>query len=264
MFLKSSNENLSSSINFFENILALSNFHNNVEILHVTSGAMRFSVNSSEYIINQGDFIVIFPFEIHKCLELLGDTNISCIGINVNRIDGYLPQIRKYSLANHVIKSKNVTSSANQIYSLVADENTQKNKELFTALTVALFFDLISCSKLIPKFNLEKNTYERIIYMCVENYKDNAFNLEKLSNISGLSSRTLSRFFKDYLEMSFPRFISQLRLESAISSILEGMSITEAAVNNGFGSLRTFNRVFSREHNCSPKDYFSVAENDHK
>ena len=81
--------------------------------------------------------------------------------------------------------------------------------------------------------------------MCIENYKDNTFSLEKLSKLVGLSSRTLSRFFKDYLKMSFSGFVSKLRLNATIHCLRDGMSVTQVAINSGFGSIRTFNRVFN-------------------
>ena len=81
--------------------------------------------------------------------------------------------------------------------------------------------------------------------MCIENYKDNTFSLEKLSKLVGLSSRTLSRFFKDYLKMSFSGFVSKLRLNATIYCLRDGMSVTQVSINSGFGSIRTFNRVFN-------------------
>ena len=264
MFLKSDNEILSSSISFFENKVASLIFHDNIEILHQIKGSMSFSINSKKYLLEEGDFIIVFPFENHKTLEVFGETKFSCIAININKFDGYIRTLRNCTLDNHLITANEVSSRAEVIYSLIESEKGKEDADSFSALTVALLFELISKRELTPKYKLEKSAYERIIEICLENYKDSTFSLEKLSKLIGLSSRTLSRFFKDYLEMSFPEFMSNLRLNAAINLLRGGFNVTQSAINSGFGSVRTFNRAFSKEYNCTPKEYFSLAESGSK
>lgn len=254
--------NFSSGVTFFENITAHLNFHESVEILYISSGGMRFSVNDIEYTLSKGDFIVIFPFEVHKTIELLSYTNMYCISIDYSMINMHSKVLDEYSIVDRVIKADDLSEYTKKIFSLLIEPKTLSNRKIKTSLTTALFFELISYCKLVKKVHLEKSMFDTIIHLCINNYKDSAFNAEVLAEMSGFSSRTISRFFKKVFNMSFSRFVSTLRLKSAINLMLNGNNITESAIESGFGSIRTFNRIFKNEYSCSPREYFNLSQND--
>jgi LacI family transcriptional regulator len=60
------------------------------------------------------------------------------------------------------------------------------------------------------------------------------------------------------LQSTFKDYINQLRIVDALALISEGKSITEAALESGFTTIRTFNRAFKRIHGVSPRQYISA------
>lgn len=261
-YIKIDREKLKSGICFFKHCKFLANFHDNIEMLYMIKGTMKIQVNNDEICsLEEGDIIVFFPYELHKCLESSNDSEYCCISLNPKSVIRFDYSIYDVKPQNHVLKADNTSNRTADIYSLIIKTYDDKDRYTCTALTTALFFNVINNIKLVSRFNSDGLISERIILMCVENYSDCNFSLNSLSKIVGLSTRTLSRFFKECLEMSFPKFITQLRLNKAIEGILNGKSITEVSSESGFGSLRTFNRNFFNTYNCSPTEYINMAEN---
>lgn len=254
----------SSGFHFQYDVNTSLNFHETIEILYIVSGEMRFSVNNTEHLISDGDYIVMFPFEVHKTTEIIRNTSIACVSIDRTMLNMFTQIHNDYSLIKRVVKADEQSQKTKEIYSLLTQSSSLKNVNIKTALTIALFFELISQCELVPKIHLEKSMFDTIIHICTENYKDSSFNAETLSKLSGFSSRTISRFFKKVFNISFSRFISTLRLKCAINLMFNGKNITEAAIDSGFGSVRTFNRVFKNEYNYSPREHFKLADNDQK
>ena len=99
---------------------------------------------------------------------------------------------------------------------------------------------------------------EILIYIS-EHFKEE-LNLTALSSNFGYNPSYLSRSFRQTFGIPFARYLSMLRLREAILLLHTGkMSITECALESGFGSIRSFYRVFHDEFGCTPKEYLSQS-----
>ena len=102
--------------------------------------------------------------------------------------------------------------------------------------------------KYVDKFNL-------ILKYIEQNYA-NDITLEKLADIAGYSPYHFSRTFKKYSNTTFINFLNRRRIKAAELLLLEsGSSITDVAMQVGFASLTTFNRVFKSINGCTPSEY---------
>lgn len=71
-----------------------------------------------------------------------------------------------------------------------------------------------------------------------------------------LSKNMLERVFVGYTGMTFAKFLHNMRVEKAITLLkVTDKTITEVAYECGFGSLRTFNRVFVAFVGVTPSAY---------
>ncbi len=82
------------------------------------------------------------------------------------------------------------------------------------------------------------------------------FTLDETAASIGFSKYHFSRLFKQYTGFSFCSYICRRRIKAA-EELLErpDLSITEIAMQSGFPSISTFNRVFRQQKNCSPSEY---------
>jgi two-component system response regulator YesN len=72
----------------------------------------------------------------------------------------------------------------------------------------------------------------------------------------GYNESYLSHLFSEYLDQSFSDYLLHLRLSEA-ADLLRSSSenISTIALSLGFGSIRSFNRAFSKAMKVSPRTY---------
>lgn len=82
--------------------------------------------------------------------------------------------------------------------------------------------------------------------------------LEDIAAISGFSKFHFSRLFKQYTDMTFCDYLNYRRLRAAEDLLAKSeLSITELALQAGFPSISTFNRIFKQKHGITPSAYRS-------
>ena len=80
--------------------------------------------------------------------------------------------------------------------------------------------------------------------------------LDDLAKMAGYSKYHFSRIFKKYSRTTFISFLNHRRIKAAEMLLLdENISVTEAAMQVGFSSLTTFNRVFREIKGCTPTEF---------
>lgn len=82
------------------------------------------------------------------------------------------------------------------------------------------------------------------------------FTLEQLASMTSFSKSHFIRLFKEFAGVSYYEYLTKRRLIHA-EILLNNpeYSIADIAMQSGFNSLATFNRVFKASHNCTPTDY---------
>ncbi len=80
--------------------------------------------------------------------------------------------------------------------------------------------------------------------------------LDTLADIAGYSKFHFSRIFKQFNSMSYLQYINLRRTRAAEILLLDpAIPITEVAMQAGFSSLSTFNRIFKEIKHCTPSSY---------
>ncbi len=131
---------------------------------------------------------------------------------------------------------------------------------LLLNLFVKLGNDRVNCRTLFPSTRPYKqkeyvSKFNDVMEYIDAHYMEN-FTLEDVAYATGFSKYHFSRLFKQYTGYSFCSYICRRRIKVA-EDLLEqpDLSITEIAMQSGFPSISTFNRVFRQQKNCSPSEY---------
>ena len=85
---------------------------------------------------------------------------------------------------------------------------------------------------------------------------NNNWTLGQWAEAAHISSRTLSRLFREELGMSFVQYRQQVRLVEALKRLATGEPVTSVAMNVGFASLSAFNRLFKNYFGKTPGQFF--------
>lgn len=99
--------------------------------------------------------------------------------------------------------------------------------------------------------------YKKVLDYVVENYSDPMMNVSSVADHFGISIAYLSRIFKKYNGINISEYITGYRLERAKELLGEGKMVGEVVESCGFGSLRTFLRVFKTVEGITPGQYKS-------
>ena len=99
--------------------------------------------------------------------------------------------------------------------------------------------------------------YTRVLAYIQENYPNSMMNVSSVADSFGISIAYLSRIFKKYHGINISEYITGYRLEKAKSLLSEGRMVGDVVEECGFGSLRTFLRVFKTVEGITPGQYKS-------
>ncbi len=95
---------------------------------------------------------------------------------------------------------------------------------------------------------------------CVED-----LTLDSLAAYAGFSRYTLSRMFRQHTGETFTQYLSRRRVEMAMELLSSTrLPVTQVALQCGFNSIATFNRVFREVKGCTPTQYRGIYSADVK
>ena len=87
---------------------------------------------------------------------------------------------------------------------------------------------------------------------------DQSFTIEEVATQFGMSSRSLSRLFKEDMGISYIRFLRAIRISKALELMSENKySILEIAIRIGYNELSSFSNIFTRVTGIRPSVYMS-------
>ena len=106
--------------------------------------------------------------------------------------------------------------------------------------------------------NKQKEYIEKFnkIFEFIDNNYTEDISLETVADIAGFSKFHFSRLFKQFTDTSFYDYLNLRRIKAAENLLLDpSLPITEIALQSGFSSISTFNRVFKAFKKCTPSEF---------
>lgn len=244
-------------------------WHNAVEIIIPLTNDFCVISNDVEYHLKEKEILIIPPGELHsmpakegrriifQCDNaLLSDNSIlDSIMPVFNSSIHITPDVDKQL---YLTTRKNILEIYDNFFSNSPIADVQIYLNLLTMLTAVREYQL----KLL---NNQSDEYDNdsdgsIDLSSVIKYIDHNFtediSLDTLADVAGYSKYHFSRIFKKKQNISIVQYISRKRIKLAERLLIDpSLSITEVAMQSGFSSLTTFNRIFKAEKNCTPTEF---------
>jgi AraC-like DNA-binding protein len=107
-----------------------------------------------------------------------------------------------------------------------------------------------------PRAFAHSRTIRRAMEFMAANSADPC-SLTTVAREVGMSPFHFARLFSDLAGTSPHQYLLGLRLRRSAAMLRDGVSVTEAAMNNGFQNLSHFSRSFQRRFGVSPRRYAS-------
>lgn len=231
--------------------------HKELEFIYVEHGSLTVTINEQTRVIAAGDFALVFPNVLHSYPE--SQSNVSAIvcicspsllGDFSSTVKHRHPEV---PFLDHNLVHPNVTYAIGE---LLNEFSLDRSSSVYSPLLQLVL------ARTLPLCRLQKNvetsdsdlTYRIVSYLTQHYTQD--LTLASLANHLNISMYYVSHIFSSQFHMGFNRYLNQLRINHAISLLhTTDLSILDIALDSGFSSQRTFNRVFLDFYHISPREF---------
>lgn len=238
-------------------------WHREPEIVYVIEGKSECSCNGEMQYINQGDLILFNSEDVHLVRPADGTAcRLLCVNFSFEYIRMFCKSVD--SVFFDVNDSPDVRPQLAQVLQSIADTDrsapyaslmiiAQINRLYYIMLTRCMCFCRAAASVMQPKrdFSYAKTA---IAYIN-ENFR-REIPLDEISAVVNLSPSYFSKYFKSVTQVSFSEYLANLRLENAVSDMLENnVTVSTAALENGFANVKSFITQCKKVYDCTPAQY---------
>lgn len=249
-------------------------WHNAVEIIMPIKGSLTVDISTDAYHLNENDIFIIPHGQLHelksdhedgKRIILIFDIQI------LNAIQGLLNASIVYT--RHALitpeSAKGLHAYIQKRLLYMLDEYLYKQPYYEVNILCKLFEISVHLSR--EQSNDQSGVYSTLsmrrdnaakLNDCINyintHYKDN-ITLDMIADAAGFSKYHFTRWFKKNSGLSFSEYLNKVRIKKAEDLLIYSTKpITEIALESGFQSIVTFNRVFKKYSNCTPTEFCNL------
>lgn len=249
-------------------------WHSYGEIVLVGPGKTNdFMVNQNTYHLVEGDFLLVWPMEMHAIIDadrkdsLIIQFSNSFINslFDLQRVMHFYKNLHVVCIHSHPQLADRLRHIADRMKDIFLSGSF--DRELRCCMLLMEFMLILDKHReeFIPElrngdpYSFSDNVMHRMIM--VTDYIKNNLTADDLSEAAmaekaGISRDYFSKVFRNVTGTNYSKWLNMIRLEKAIELMAESqMPLTEVAMSSGFQSISSFNRVFREEKRMAPGEY---------
>lgn len=237
----------------YKNLQNLPHWHYDCELITVEQGNALISVDSKTFRLSKGQSIFINSQQIHY-VQANKDSILSFFLYDYKLTEKITNNV---SLVSPLLNNK---YDIKEIYNFI--ENELKNKLAFysfiTEQKLKLLVATIFRNEPITHINDHKERYNDLYKNLLAEIDNNLqyYTFKDAAAFMSFSEPYFSNYFYKMSGMTFSQYLNYAKTERAINLLKSDrqISITEIALECGFGTIRNFNRVFKKITGYTPKN----------
>jgi len=238
----------------YDHANAAFHFHSHIELLWVRRGTVEFWHNDTVQTIHENELGVVLGYEAHRFDSHEEKGDFVSVFIPASFCPDFAETVRSKKLYHPIVRDAEAMKRIGDAIEILTQEELnaiEQNGYVHVILGTALKH-LVLAER---EASAEADLPIKLFFYINEHYKEN-ISLDSIAAALGYSRHHLSKCFRTRFELGINHYINTLRLKNAIIMMRsKEKSITECALESGFGSMRTFYRVFEEEFGCSPREY---------
>lgn len=237
-------------------------WHNSIEIIMPMEGEFHVVCDGEEYCLLEQEMLIIPAGTLHNLKARKGRRYIFLIDADTIMNN---PALRCLSgILNkplHIRKESPLLSQFGSIMHEIGNAyaNFGAATETFIYIKViTMLYDILSSRLQSDEADGVEGCAEAmaaaIRYIDI-NYTS-PISLDTLAKVSGYSKFYFSKMFSRYTQSTLPDYLNRRRIMAAELLLMnDALSVTDIAMQSGFSSITTFNRVFRKLKGCSPSEF---------
>ena len=235
------------------------NLHSNIEILLIFEGETRVWVENNLFLTAQeGDAVIIFPNQQYR-YETVKKEKYMLLVADIKRLTEYISLFSSFSPVNNVIKGAardaELVSLAKSISKTYSEDKGDYRDTVLKGYVTAFVGRLLSMAELKKNELKSNDTAGLIAEFCNLRYRER-LSLEMLERELHISKFYISHVINERLGVSFSDYVNSIRVNEASRLMLEtDKTLKEISAEVGFGTVRSFDRVFKKHKNETAREY---------
>lgn len=231
-------------------------WHEKIEIVRCLDNPFSILMDGVTYTLAKGDICVISGQTIHKFILPEDDTNIVVLQFPneiLLKSDAKIRPIRPLIKSEELQKCSDILESLDVLFDILRkhgcvdkDSNDEFVNHMYAGLYCLLMHNFGKNETAAKRDKKEKNEFYDVVNFVGTHFCEN-INVQSIAASLFMDRGKLSKLFLKYAGVSLNTYINSLRLSNVKKLTDEGMTITSAALESGFGSLRTYNNVKKKQ-----------------
>lgn len=246
---------------FSDTLFEGAHLHRHVELIYMMEGSATAYVGDRAVNLSEGDLFVSLPYQVHD-YRTRDTKRVAVVLFPPELCPEFHNALFHSVLSETVLKNAVVHPRLMRLLYALVESNEPTREHYLTevrGLALALLSELFRLLPAQPQNTPNTNILQNILTYCSQNYAGD-LRLDTLSQALHVNKYYISHLFTQKLHMNFNEYVGMLRVSAALPRLESGNeSITDVAYSVGFNSHRSFNRLFLKHMNCSPRAYRQAA-----
>lgn len=229
----------------------------------VEKGGRILNCKNKEYLLWQGDVLLLSPSDNHGCIQKSKETFVYK-AINIPKdvmmkyVKEFTPECENFLFSENVIKDDEIYNCLANLHQIITLGAEKFEKEEMLLIFVSLLFKNYNSSNCDMGSELDESIEKTCRFINSEYGRQ--ITLDELCLVSMLSKSTLLRRFTEIKGITPYRFLQSVRIDKAKKMLEQGMSTAETALASGFSDQSHFTRYFNNFIGISPYQYKRIFE----
>ena len=233
--------------------------HELAEMVAVTSGWIRISIDGSEYTLSPGDVGIIFPLTPHSYEEISGDASGLAAIFPPDIIPEYNGTFHSLEPDKPVLRAGEAGPDSASVIRRLHTLNMEDNLPLCIAYLHVFMASTLHQLSYHPIYNYSDRGLGHRIMRYISDHACEEITLESASHALGISASHLSHFYAEKLHINFRQHINSIRIARA-RLLMRDPAYTLTMISDacGYSNMRTFRRAFEKEMGCLPSEHLAA------
>lgn len=227
--------------------------HRCYEFVLMLSGQMHMRIEKQDYLLCEGDLVLIKPNRLHSydSPEGISGKCLICV-FSQDLIAAVSDSLTKYRLPSPLIK--NVPAFYREMFMGMNEDKDIATVKGFLYTICGLFYQSLDTG---AEDDVSKDTLLlRDIFIYLENHMSEPCTLKGTAEELGYHPAYISRYFTKIVGLPFYTYVQSIKMDRACYLLLNTKdSILSIAIQCGFTTLSSFNRTFRLMLSMTPREY---------
>lgn len=230
--------------------------HDPVEIVSITAGKVRMTVDGKTHVLHAGEIAVCFPAIPHSYDAVSEDARGLALIFEPETIGEYTRAFRTTRPVTPFLCSTQQAPELQEITRKLLQISPGADRRLKAAYLHVFLAHLMQCLEIkAMDSGVEQGMSHRLLHYISEHFTE-PLSLESVAMALGVSRIHVSHVFSQQLRINFRQYINALRIDRACALLKDpSCSVSQAAYLCGYDNPRTFHRAFQAQCHCTPRQF---------